>query len=316
MSFVIKRKTVNDAGSVFTNRYYWDGSIDNVNEANGAIAAGEQTGSTVGEMVLDCNGERLTVGEQESATQDWWTYGFDDSTAAAGQYVKAFGPPEFEGLGFKDATLTRVREDKWKVGIIFSNSEPQSPTVAKINVSTTGETTVVKIARNHKTTVYRTGASGDPNPHKGAINVSRIDGKRQVEGITVPTRSMQFDIETFYQPSDVDLAFWNAIYLLTATVNNAPFMGFPAGTLLYLGGDGGGDSMSLVSIVHSFVAIPNETNLVVGGLPPIPTKLGHEYFWAEFEQSADADQLVVEPFAGHVEEIFPAVSWAALQIPS
>lgn len=158
---------------------------------------------------------------------------------------------------------------------------------------------------------------------KGAINVNS-DG--DVEGAQIYTPVFSLQITRGYAFGDVGGAeqlFWMG---KTATVNSAEFMGFAAGSVLYLGVSGGtrppqGEEEDPVWVLtHTFAIVPNEVPAFIDEddqwKPNNTTvKDGWDFVWAYYDRrpdDEDAEVLLTPPIYAYYERVYKRESFADL----
>jgi hypothetical protein len=102
------------------------------------------------------------------------------------------------------------------------------------------------------------------------------------DGIDIVGPKLQFTIRKRKAGSLITLAYVNTLVSLTGKTNNAVYLGFAAGELLFLGADGqqvrGGDT----EITFSFAASPNAASATINGVSVTDIK-GHDYVWSYYE---------------------------------
>ncbi len=112
-----------------------------------------------------------------------------------------------------------------------------------------------------------------------AIDGNAINWNGQAaEGIDVVGGKLQFDIRKKKPGNLITLNYLRVLYALTGKTNNATYLGFAAGELLFLGANGqqvrGGDT----EITFTFLANPNLASATVAGVTVSDIK-GHDYVW-------------------------------------
>jgi len=170
------------------------------------------------------------------------------------------------------------------------------------------------------------GPDGAPN-QSGAIGV---DGNT-VQGVDIVVPALQWT-ETYDVPSVyVSTAYIKKLAKVTGTVNSAPFRGFPADEVLFVGASGAqdwdserGDGPWRLSFkfVQSPNAGPNNSGQnPADTLPPITigsisgiTKKGHEYLWVRYEDAVSSNALIKNPRAVYVNPVYRRESFAQLGI--
>jgi hypothetical protein len=136
---------------------------------------------------------------------------------------------------------------------------------------------------------------------KGAIGVTADS----VEGVEIVVPVYQF-AETHYVPDNQVTNQYKAIlFNLTGRVNDAAFMGFAAGEVLFLGVSGSKRGQGDWELAFRFAAKPNRENLSVGDITGIDKK-GWEYLWVRYAEEEDsaAGAIVKRPIAVYVEQVY------------
>lgn len=163
------------------------------------------------------------------------------------------------------------------------------------------------------------GSSLDTTPpdFKGAINVT----KDSVDGvdITVPVYNFQ---ETHALPdSQVTQAYKMKVMELTGKVNTAPFRGFAAWEVLFLGASGQKKGDDKWELSFKFAAQKNKTNIRFGDPAPgdgftVPAKYGWQYLWVKYKERDDktAKCRVLRPLAAYVENVYDGGDFSELGI--
>jgi len=130
------------------------------------------------------------------------------------------------------------------------------------------------------------------------------DGKPQGIDRVIPTTKLTLTYR-LSRPAD-PLAFAALSTALTGTVNIAPFLGYAAGELLYLGGDGNFGNRSDPEIQFSWAASKNAT-ISIGSIAGI-AKAGHDYLWLIYEDEVTGMGVdrykITKPTAVYVERIY------------
>jgi hypothetical protein len=171
-----------------------------------------------------------------------------------------------------------------------------------------------------------TGANAAPD-QSGAIGV---DGN-SVQGVDIVVPALQWT-ETYDVPSVyVNTAYIKSLAKITGTVNNAPFRGFPADEVLFVGSSGSqdwdeekGDGPWTLSF--KFVQSPNAgpsnsgqnpadtlPTLTIGSITGIAKK-GHEYLWVRYEDAVDDNNLIKKPRYVYVNPVYRREDFRGLGI--
>jgi len=229
----------------------------------------------------------------------------DDATVRA--TVEGAIPAIYGGLVFQDYHLAPQGGGIWEVSVRYGKLEPKETGDSSFSFDTGGGTTHVTQSLQ---TVGRYAPAGRFAPDfKGAIGVTHDS----VEGtdITVPVYSFT---ETHYLSiAAVTGSYKAALFLLTGRVNAAPFKGFAAGEVLFLGASGAQRGTEDWEITFRFAASPNAAGLVIGDITGI-AKRGWEYLWVRYADAEDEQVLVKQPIAVYVERVYDEGNFAGLGI--
>jgi hypothetical protein len=142
---------------------------------------------------------------------------------------------------------------------------------------------------------------GGVTNHKGAIGVR--DGEPAGCDIVVPV--MEFSVpREFNKVTNAMVAKW---FRITGRTNNAPFLGFDTGELLFLGVSGSKRATGGWSVGFKFAASPNAEDLQIGNIT-VSIKKGWEYLWVSNRKEFDenGNQIAAPPCEAHVERVYDA----------
>jgi len=216
-------------------------------------------------------------------------------------------PATYDGCGLSD--LDYVEEDGtnhfWFTAKYTSRA---LESLMRIGWDSTGGT--VRLTASRGTQRYAVSGRTAPD-FKGAIGVR--NGEPEGVDIVVPTLKL---VVSYKWPNGViDLAYVKDMAGMVGMVNNANFLTFAAGELLFLGSSGEIDPIAATDIQYHFAASKNATGLSIGDIAGVAKK-GHEYLWVAFEASADtsAKKLVQRPLAAYVETVYQVGSFSGLGI--
>jgi hypothetical protein len=176
---------------------------------------------------------------------------------------------------------------------------------------------------------------GDTAPNQfGAIGV---DGD-SVQGVDIVTPALQWTENYDVPAAYIDTNYVKSLANLTGTVNDAPFRGFPAGEVLFVGASGSQDwdeekGDGPWSLSYKFVQSPNAglntAANVTGPTGPTDTlpaltigsvtgieKRGHEYLWVRYEDAVNniSGQQVKRPRYVYVNPVYRQEDFSALGI--
>lgn len=131
--------------------------------------------------------------------------------------------------------------------------EDSDPLGAEWSWTTTGGT--ISIKQSLETVFSGSALPGGAADYRGAIGVTR-DG---VEGCEIYVPKFEWSLTREF--SAVTRKYLRVLSELTGTVNQAPFMGWDAQEVLFLGADGQGGNDKRASISFKFAAQKTQTNL-------------------------------------------------------
>jgi hypothetical protein len=216
---------------------------------------------------------------------------YDDAVVRG--LVESTSPPTYLGLVRKEIDCRPTGAGNWEATVRYQADIRDS----QYTFDTTGGTQHITQSRE---TLGKYAPAGKTAPDcKGAIGVTpdSVDGV----DIVVPTYSFS---ETHYLAEALVTPAYKAIlFLLTGKVNNAPWLGFQRGEVLFLGASGSNRGDGFWEITFRFAASPNMQNLQVGGIT-IANKPGWAYVWFRYQDTADVNQLIKRPVAAYVERLY------------
>ena len=248
-----------------------------------------------------------TIAEDSSVDLRYIIRGTDDD-AAANSALLAASPVLYGGLVRQSAHTERIAEDAWEGSVRYGMLEPPETGDSSFSFDTGGGTQHIT---QSLATVGAYSASGPPPNFKGAVGATRDS----VEGVDITVPVYNFSETHYIDAVLVTGAYKAALFSLTGTVNNAPFRGFAAGEVSFLGAAGSKRGQDDWEISYRFAASPNVVGLVVGDITGI-AKRGWEYLWVRYQDTEDTDakMLVKRPVAVYVEQVYPYGNFAGLGI--
>lgn len=216
-------------------------------------------------------------------------------------------PLEYNGLLRQNYSFRQTGgPDIWEVLVQYSTREQFAVGESTYQFDTSGET--VRIVKSLATISRHSLVDGtDPPDYKGLINVTP-DG---VEGVDVVVPSFSFGETHFIDPDLVTVKYKKALARLTGCVNDAPFLGFEKGELLFRGASGSKRGTDRWEITFRFSGVFNEKGLklIDTGSESDPTvdKEGWQYLWFQTEEVKDDDAniLVKRPRYAFLEQVRP-----------
>lgn len=254
--------------------------------------------------------EGLLTGAGESLGREWYCSGVLDPSEVFALAL-AHNPEFYRGLARRSITRRSLgAADAWLVTVEYSTGQGFTPATRAFRVGAAP----VKITQSLNTRFRRTAADvdGDGNPtpgvgsapdHQGAIGISDdgVQGCDKVVGVMSWSKTVQ--------RAACSDAYIRTLSNLVGKTNNAPFYGYPAYTLMYMGCEPSeakdvllGGTLSIWNLTHTFDHAETRVNIGVGGLV-VPEKRGHEYVWFEYKPAVNGGARVQRPVAAYVEEV-------------
>jgi hypothetical protein len=190
----------------------------------------------------------------------------------------------------------RINETTWKIRVHY---EPYtlSPSGDSFTFDTSGGT-------QHVTQSLATRAAyaapGFVAPDlMGAIG---FDGER-VNGVDITVPVFSFSETHLIGASRVNMAYKSTLFTLTGRVNSAPFRGFDAGTVLFLGASGQERDGGQWEITYRFAVSPNRSNIAVGSIAGI-AKRGWDYLTVVYADVESEGVVIKQPRFAYVDEVY------------
>ncbi len=226
-------------------------------------------------------------------------------------YAANIGLYSYDGLGLKNMDWALYSEggpDAWE----FVANYDYTPEVGgcTISIDTTGATVNTQSAFSQT----RFAASGETAPDfKESINVD-ADGNPQGVSKIIPSLKITVKAKIAGEYITSPCAYAQVLYECTGKVNDAEFLCFAAGEVLFLGATG--DLVSEDPVLSfAFEISPNVTGYSIGGITGI-NKDGHDYIWFNFKQEQDTATglKVATPRAAYVAKVYEEADFSTMKI--
>ncbi len=279
------------------------------------------------------------TGTDQDLTREWYCSGVEDYDAVMALAL-ASNPAVFRGLLRKNIKRRPLGFDNWLVTVEYGvgdqtsqtsqsgqggegSSSPPTPDTTEITPDVYSfriGADRVHITQSLETRYRRTAADG-ANPgvgsapdEGGAIGVTDdgVQGCEKVVGHMSWAKTVR--------RASLTLAFVRTVSNMVGKTNSAPFYGFPAGSLMYMGCEPSTVEVSFPdgpvtvwSLTHQFDHFENRINLSAGGIT-FPEKRGHDYVWFRYAPSTDGNVRTQEPIAGYVERVADEANFELLEI--
>lgn len=264
------------------------------------------------EGFLSRDGEKA----QESTYQKiYLTFG-ETNEQTAYDYVVANGDLTYNGIPLYSVAREQISNDIYRFTFGYKLDFRQvSPGETKLTFTTRGGTAHITNSLGY-VSYARPGKT--PTDYKGAIGVEfdNNGNKARIRGLDVVVGVSEFTLTTQFYSSSVTDFMRDCWERLTGRVNNSPYGGRPAGSLLFKGVQGGTAGQDRDEYAFEFAYSPNQTGLTVGEITGID-KLGWQYLDIIYEQNGrDADSFqILRPKQVTVHDIFPYDNFYDLFIP-
>lgn len=252
--------------------------------------------------------------DNNTAQRRWLVRGNVDPVACRVvllNYAGTIGLYSYDGLGLKNMEWA-LYPDGGPAAWEFIANYDYTPEVGgcTISIDTTGATVNTQSAFSQTSFA----ASGETAPDFGeSINVD-ADGNPQGVSKIIPSLKITVKAKIAAAYVTSPCAYAQILYECTGKVNDASFLCFDAGEVLFLGATG--DLVSEDPVLNfAFEVSPNVTNYSIGGITGI-NKNGHDYIWFNFKQKQDASSglKVSTPRAAYVSEVYEEADFSTMKI--
>jgi len=246
---------------------------------------------------------KTATGSSKGSTVEYIIQGTDDDIAALEELLSAC-PDTWNEVPRSGRSVEQIADKIW-IGTVTYGYGSKNTEDIEYNFDTGGGTQ--KITQTISPLTVRSYGTQPPD-FKGAINVD----DNSVNGIDIIDRIINFSQTRQVSLDLINDGFKSAIFTLVSKVNNAPWHGFAAGEVLFMGASGSRHSRTGdVELTYKFAASPNKSNITIGSISGIEKK-GWEYLWVRYEKSTDQNCLIQIPRAVYVHQVYEMGSFTAL----
>jgi hypothetical protein len=236
--------------------------------------------------------------------------------------VEATIPAIFRGMVFQNYHIDHKGGGVWDVSVRYGREEPlagepppgggepvtpETPLGPSYTFETSGGTQ--HVTQSLQTVAKHTKPGKVAPDLKGAVGFNNDS----VEGTDITVPVFRFSEAYSIPVALVTHGYKLTVFSLTGKVNNAPFKGFAAGEVLFLGASGSRRGLEKWEITYQFAASPNAVNLQVGDIQNI-NKKGWEYLWVRYGDVEDQKVLVKQPESVYIERVYEPGNFALLGI--
>lgn len=214
--------------------------------------------------------------------------------------VEATVPATYAGMTAQGYRIRDIGGGIWEVSARYDRRETREVGTSVFTFDTTGGTQHLSYSHSTAATVSASGA-GTPPDYKKAIGVTP-DG---IDGVDVVAPQFMFNETHYLADTAITGAYKRTLREATGCVNAAPFRGWEAQEVLFLGARGSKRGAEDWEITFGFSVQLNKTDLELNGSLPFAKK-GWEYLWIRYEEAVDttANVLVRRPKHGYVERVY------------
>lgn len=182
------------------------------------------------------------------------------------------------------------------------------------SADTTGATTKVTRSLQELKKQWAYSAGMSPPNIGGAIG---FDGRR-VTGIDIVIPKLEFEINAYYNPSQISMKFVKNLARATGKMNSDAWLSFDPGELLFMGGRVQGPIPTVrgarvkpISVAFKFAASENRFDIIVGDNPDPLTKLGWDYLDVRFAVVDEGGMAFPRPIHARIHRVYPVLSFTA-----
>lgn len=276
-------------------------------------------------------GPQATQAQKASAQSTYWTTGSDVEAEIIDAVADA-APMSIDCNGQLAVRVSidvkRHAEKFWEASVKYADEESkQSEEQAeegtwRFSFDTTGGTHKITQALADVERYHRTAANPAPNL-RGAIG---WDGKK-LNGCEIVIPKLEFAVEIYYDPADVNVAMAVSLARNTGKTNNGNWLGFAECEVLFMGATGDGDRplvtgqrVKPAKVSFKFACSENRTAIPVGqialnsagtGVAGVDKK-GWEYMSVYYTIKDDGVDGISYPTPEwvHVYRVYPVLNFA------
>lgn len=200
----------------------------------------------------------------------------------------------------------------WIVTLTYSipQGDQLDPSYIQFGIDLGGETEHISKSIGVLSSAVKTGSSLTPPNTYGMIGIT----KDNITGTDIVSKSMNFNITSYFDASIWTTSALNALYLQIATTNNALFYGFAAGEVLLVSISAQGDnSYKKVPVTFNFSAKPNAVALADYGFPAL-TAPGHAVIDYLYSNAVDQNFPLKLPNYRFVHQVYQTSDFSLLGI--
>lgn len=259
---------------------------------------------------------KLYDDEEDFVTADTGFFGPEDDTELAKYIYSTFpafrtfptSPSDTIALFISSVNATNLGKNLWRISVTYSlpeGNEAKDYGYIQYGFEAGGDTIHISQSISVRSSVARTGSGLTPPNWGGAIGVS----KNGIEGADIPARGLRFNITGFFVPTDYATSLAKTWGDLAGCCNNATFLSFAAGEVMYLSCSGQGEQYKVIPIQFNFLYKPNLSAVADPGFPAL-TMYGHDILDYQYVEAADGDYRIQKPMFRYVHEVSKFVNFS------
>lgn len=280
--------------------------------------------------VTAIHGEQSHNGDEFDSNKDtsknvYVVTGTTDIYTARAAAVAAIPSATEDGLIRNSVVVDHISAEHWKATATYvvPEKEKKDPDIGELefDFDTTGGTQ--HLTSSKRTTHIFKLPGFDTVQFQNAIGCKKTKHGFDVAGVDVIVPKLEFTITTSFAPNVITLDWIKKIARLTGRTNDAEWLTFPKGELLFAGARIKAKYREKTTVVFSFSASENITpadNVTIGdnvpglgqaGLGPIE-KLGHEYMWVYYVQEDVEQRVLLKPWQVMIEQLYDDADFTEL----
>lgn len=247
--------------------------------------------------------------DEDFVTADTGFFGPEDDTECA-KYIYSTFPPirnfpvsptETTALFIGTVHASNPIDNHWTVTITYTlpqGNEAKDYGYIQYGFESGGDTVHITQSYSVRSSAARTGSGLTPPDWGGAIGVS----KNGVEGVDVPARGLRFNITGFFVPGDFATSLAKTWGDLAGYCNNATFLSFAAGEVMFLNCAGQGEQYKVIPIQFNFLHKQNLNGVTDPGFSALYA-YGHDVIDYQYRDVVNGDYTVQRPTFRYVHEV-------------
>lgn len=215
------------------------------------------------------------------------------------------------GMPFQRYRFNHVGAGVWFVVASYSTDEVREVGEDTTSFNTVGGTAHITQSISTKHSGKADDVTDDPPDFKGAIGVNGDS----IDGVDIAAGSGAYTVTHYFDDNDVTNDFINKLTKMKPFVNNAPFRGYSAGEVLFLGAAGSQRGEDAWEVTFSFAISENVDDYVLQGCSEPFAKDGHDYLWIVYKDGKNNNNFVKTIKYFYVEQVYDRGDFSELEIP-